>query len=846
MHTPPPLSIPTWAFLSVTPNPVGVGQAVYVNFWLDKAPPTAAGAYGDRWQDFKVTVTKPDGTKQDIPLGSHSASDAVGGSYISYTPSAAGKYTFVFSFPGQTMKGANPNPVSGTASAIFVGDYFEPSTSTPVTITVQQDPIPYLPQAPLPTGYWQRPINSENLDWYTLGGNWLGLWQQGNGGSSYDNSGNFQQYTTAPNSAHIMWTKPLAYGGIIGGEFGGDEYASSYYQTPQYECKFRGITINGVLYYRVVPGSVQDAMRWAAVDMRTGETLWIKNTTASMLCGQVLSFVSPNQFGGIAYLWSTETTRAPNTGTTYGMYDAMTGDWILNIVNATSLTRIVEAPDGSLLGYFVNSTDKTLCMWNSTECILYPNGHRSDNWMWRPTLGGSIDFKNGIMWRKPLVTTIAGENITPTLSINTITSDVVLMASIPEIVGGYSWQPGWKIIAGYNAKTGEKIWGPINQTEVPWTRVTLSPAMQGMWFEFTHETMTWAGYDLNTGQKVWGPSDPYPAAFGYYVCYPPIAAYGMLFACDFGGYVHAYDTKTGAELWTFATGSSGYETPYGNFPLLHLECVADGKVIVEGGHTYSPPLFRGSDMWCLNATTGEPIWKIANFVSANQATGVISDGYFINENAYDNQIYCYGKGLSDTTITISPKVSAKTSTVLIEGTVTDQSPGQTCLGIPAAGTPAIADDSMTAWMEYLYMQQPKPTNATGVKVHLTAYDPNGNFQEIGTTTSGTNGKYGFTWTPPIEGTYQVTATFEGSDSYFSSEDSTYLAVSAAPASSPAPTAVPTSVPASPTVNPTATVTPSPAVINPEASSNTTLYVAIAAAVIIVVIAAIAVFLRKRS
>jgi hypothetical protein len=39
-HT-PALTIPTWAYLSVMPNPVGVGQTVYIGFWLDKVPPTA-------------------------------------------------------------------------------------------------------------------------------------------------------------------------------------------------------------------------------------------------------------------------------------------------------------------------------------------------------------------------------------------------------------------------------------------------------------------------------------------------------------------------------------------------------------------------------------------------------------------------------------------------------------------------------------------------------------------------------------------------------------------------------------------------------------------------------------
>ena len=48
----------------------------------------------------------------------------------------------------------------------------------------------------------------------------------------------------------------------------------------------------------------------------------------------------------------------------------------------------------------------------------------------------------------------------------------------------------------------------------------------------------------------------------------------------------------------------------------------------------------------------------------------------------------------------------------------------------------------TAWMEYLYENQAKPTNATGVPVSLSAIDPNGNLVTIGTTTSDINGNYG--------------------------------------------------------------------------------------------------------
>ena len=52
-----------------------------------------------------------------------------------------------------------------------------------------------------------------------------------------------------------------------------------------------------------------------------------------------------------------------------------------------------------------------------------------------------------------------------------------------------------------------------------------------------------------------------------------------------------------------------------------------------------------------------------------------------------------------------------------------------------------------------------------VKVRLTAIDPNNNFQDVANATCDSSGFYTAKWTPPVTGTYVVTATFEG-DQYF--------------------------------------------------------------------------------
>jgi len=158
----------------------------------------------------------------------------------------------------------------------------------------------------------------------------------------------------------------------------------------------------------------------------------------------------------------------------------------------------------------------------------------------------------------------------------------------------------------------------------------------------------------------------------------------------------------------------------------------------------------------------------------------------VEYNYGDGRIYCIGKGQTETTVTAPQTVQAQGTPILIQGTVTDQSPGKTSVGIPMAGTPAIADQYMDDWMAYLLMQHPKP-DATGVTVHLTAVGANGNTEDLGVVTSDSNGIYKKMWTPTVEGEYTITASFDGTQSYWASSAETAVGVSAAAAT---PTASP--------------------------------------------------------
>jgi hypothetical protein len=219
-------------------------------------------------------------------------------------------------------------------------------------------------------------------------------------------------------------------------------------------------------------------------------------------------------------------------------------------------------------------------------------------------------------------------------------------------------------------------------------------------------------------------------------------------------------------LWNALGYSSGAETPYDRWPTAYMP-IADGKIYVSNGeHSPNQPLYRGHKLYCIEANTGDVLWHNASYCQSP----IIADGYLMTFNGYDMQNYAFGKGLSATTVQTPLTGIHAGDTFAIAGTVTDQSPRQTCLGIPAAGTPAISDDSMSAWMEYLYMQKTKPDNATGVPVSVVAISSDGTVTDIGQATSDNLGTYGLQWTAPnAPGVYKIYANFAGTNSYYPSE-----------------------------------------------------------------------------
>jgi len=800
----PPWRIKTYCYVNASPNPIGVGQQIALTGWIDKVPPTSEGNWGSMWHDMTIIVTDPDGNTDE--LGPYT-SDAVGGVWDYYTPNKVGEYTFVCEFPEQVAYDDNPYPYFSffiEMNKAYLGDIYEASTSEPVTVIVQEEPLETAyPDTPLPTEYWARPISSMNREWYSIAGNWLGLGATNFGTTGlYSNTGNFNPYTQAPGSAHVMWTEPIAFGGQIGGEHGPDE-TSLYATGTAYEAKFNGVIMYGILYYTEYPGAGNNPTGLKAIDMHTGETLWSKPITTPLKCGMIHNFITGDQYGGHAYLFCAPATVGfvpYPPGNEWEMYDAMTGEWILNIANVSS-GILVRGERGELLSYTAGGD--MLSLFNMTKCIsvsqqkYVPMTIYNAEEIWRPPIGFTIDWNDGYEWSVPIANETDGNPVS--LSIEKVSDDVVLLVStnlFAQVPGGHT--QGWRVDAGYSAVDGRRLWGPVNRTLLDWGGVEIAGTGEGVYCEFTRQTFMWKGYSLANGQQLWGPSIPANSSWAYYdFTAPSVVGYGNLYTFGLAGEVYCFDVQTGDLKWSYNTGNSGIDSPFGSWPLgtwwTH-HVLADGKLYVRAGHDYTPPVFKGAKLYCLNATTGEEIWESLSFDIVG--TAACADGYMVWFNGYDNQIYCYGKGPSAITVMASPKILVEGDSVLVEGLVTDISPG-TEEYVNAArfphGVPAISDEDQSAWMEYLYQQQPRPTDATGVKVTVSVLDPNNNFYEVGTTTSDDSGFYKLMFEPPVPGEYTVYARFGGSESYYPSYAETAIGV----ASAPEPTAMPTEPPASP-------------------------------------------------
>ena len=833
-HT-PPWQIPTYAYISVTPNPIGIGQQLSVLVWIDKIPNGASPTNNIRWRNYNLTITKPDGTIETKIWDT--CIDTTSSQYYSYTPGTVGNYTFTFTFPEQKYDFTDfftgffsPVPMQSA----YINDTFLSSTAS-TSVFVQQDPIQSISSSPLPTEYWTRPIEGQNTNWYTISSNWLGP-----GSPDFNNYQRVQNDGTAPNSPHIMWSTSIEDGGVVGGttvQQDGQVYAA----TQEYNTKFQNtIIMNGRLIYEVPYGDSEIGGGLKAVDLRTGETLWQTDNTGigQPSFGYLYDFENPNQHGVLknGLIFTNNFARA---------YDPTTGKaTTMTVKNAPATagsmfgaTTTAYGSNGEILVYEVINTGSNnfrLTQWNSSKVVFkgammspsdWYSGTIAGNTPITPAASGTNTNWNGSMWVNSTVYQAQGFTVaTPgpaydwnisLPALNGLSAPSIISVAPGEFAVGTS--TSWE---GLSLFTGTITYGTPN----PYTfwAVSLKPESRGslLWIKnytapssgvtlqlgsadsdsrvftlYTKETGQYYGYSMDDGSQLWV-SGGFSNSKDYYNWAAhandfPIYK-GKLYYSGYGGVLQCIDVKTGDLLWTYGNGGegnstdAGLESAWGNYPLFVGVAADDKLYMLTTEHSPNTPLMRDVKIRCINATNGDEIWTLLGYAAANKfMAGAMleADGYLVFVNDYDHKIYSIGKGPSSMTVDAAPGSITLGSSLVIKGTVTDISAGtkqkEQAARFPN-GVPAVSDASQGKWMEYVYMQKPRPTNVTGVDVTLSVLDSNNNYREIGTSTANSDGFFTFNWKPDIEGQFTVYASFAGSESYWPSHAVTSFAVDPAP------------------------------------------------------------------
>lgn len=810
----------SFAYLIVEPNPVGVGQTTYIAMMIDVPMPSASEANDIRRHDYQLVITAPDGTTETKSWAR--VADTTGVQSTSFTPTMTGTYNFNFTYPDQKYTWTTAQGGSAAyANVTFLG------TSATATLTVQQDSVQSTSDSPLPTEYWTRPIYGEDYNWYVIGSHWLSSAYLG----TFQQSGMnlWQQGGTGPESSHIAWTTPLEDGGVAGGINTGIAGAT-YYSGGSYEGRFQNaLIVGGRLYYKAPLG---DAVSTAATgggsyvcrDLRTGEILWTNNNINPSF-GELYCYESPNQHGVVpnGYLWQTVSTGSNQT---WIAWDSLTGKWLFNLTDVPSTGTIAYTNQGEIVKYILNynTTAKSgwLALWNWTSANGVPansttangvqlNGPGSGtNYLQFRPVGRIINTSTAYSWNVSITADLTGSLLAQNPSIQYILPGDVLFGTTPSIAPGVLSLRGtvnpyqvWTLSL-VDSNKGSLIWKKTFTAPSSNMTLNLGPLdpVNRVWTTTTAEDMQYQGYSLADGSSLWT-SDiaTKPMQFfssGSGAGQRAVTAYGNIYTQGFGGEIFAIDTKTGNTLWKFNNTDSGVDTSWGLIPIF-ISAIADGKVYAfNNEHSPNSPLYKGYSIYCLNATTGEQIYKMLGWSGQTggqgTSTSILADGTLVYYNYYDNQIYAIAKGPSQTTVTASPKVSTFGDKVLVEGMVTDISVGTKQTEQAARfpnGIAAVSDASQAAWMEYVYMKQPMPTNATGVQVIVSVVDPNGNYYNVGTTTSDTSGAFKLAFDPQVPGEYTILASFVGSGSYYKSSAETAAYVGEAHATAtPQPTQAP--------------------------------------------------------
>jgi outer membrane protein assembly factor BamB len=769
----------TYPFLGVVPNPVGVDQEVLMHVGIFQQLSSVQMG----WEDLSITIERPDGQTDTI---SGIRTDSTGGTGRTYTPTLVGTYKLQAHFPQQEVTETSTPP------GIPLGTVMLASKSAVVELEVLSEDVQYYPGHSLPTQYWTRPIDPQLREWSRVSGSWLVSDQRG----PRFVSGNEE----APESAHILWTKPLTLGGLAGGTETGD-WAFSHGDA--YEGKWTNrIIINGIFIY--CHRTNDRPLKYTAVNLRTGEELWTKvlldNRTIAF--GQNLVWAGYNHHAVYPYFWVT-------IGSDWYAFDPYTGEWEFTVANVPSGTTLVD-DQGWVYRCNLDFDTGEGYLWSMVH-LIEPFGEDS------PAAGSWLPAGSFYGARYQTYDAAAADETTGELTGDVKRSFVANFTFPTDLPGGSSAVRGMAF--------GDKVFGLLySTTEIKTWAISLDEGHEGavlfnkswnapaawdagnLQIEFnaisledgaaiiwTKDTLEYYAFSTDNGEYMWGPAEP-----EYYMNYygwtefgerPTLIADGKFYSTGAGGIIYCYNLTNGDVLWTYVTDDPYQEYLFANQWWEWILFITDGKIYLNHlEHSAIEPMPRGAPFLCLNATDGSPIWRADGLFRGMLWGGhaQIGDSVIATVDSYDLRVYAIGKGPSQTTVWIQDDVVNQGNSIMIKGRVTDGSPGtmdaNRKLRFPD-GVPAVSDENMSDWMLYVYKQFERPDDVKGVEVFLKIQDPNGDWYSA-TVTADSNGVFSHMWAPAIVGEYQVTAMFEGSKSYYASQATTTFGVDEAPEAYP--------------------------------------------------------------
>jgi hypothetical protein len=645
---------PAWqiadhAYIAVAPNPIGVGQTLNILIWTAQPLPNSAITNNIRKDNYVLTITDPNGknTTQTWAVVDNTGDEQ----FTTFTPTEPGNYTATFVFQGMTYptlsQVTSTVPLSAATNAsinALAGDAYLTAQATE-TFTVQQQPLQTI-NYPLPTEYWTRPIEGQNTNWYIIASNWLGpsSYQFGSAAQTGTGYNIFQADGSAPNSGHILWTKPMEFGGVIGGSNTAVSGAT-YYSGSSYQPRFyNSIIMNGYLYYKMPFGGggttttingVVYGGAYVCVDLRTGQTIWQNtNATYNPTWGQVYNQVDPNQSGGIpsGYLWQSWTLLTPTgasvttpiapanaynpagvlmNNVTWIAYDGFTGNWIFNITNVPQTwtqygpggTMMAEqaimpayGPNGELLRYVLDYNVTTqsgwLALWNSSAVInnlaapsgpYRPEGRQIDGSV--ATSSSSAFYYNPYSWNVTINKNLDGLIVNQTAPFGVAQSGPTILAVFPG-----------DIMMGTSSALTVSV-GP-QYTPNPFTmwainlNTSIGTVGQVLWVQnYTAPELMTGNTNLGSFTQRIGPVDHTTRIFTMQI--------GETFQWL------GYNLDTGNLAWGPTTTSipNGYQYFGSGLGIGQCTVNAYGNIYVQG---------YGGEIWCYSTASGNLLWQFGN------------------------------------------------------------------------------------------------------------------------------------------------------------------------------------------------------------------------------------------